>query len=352
MISSVFDPLGFLAPFVLRAKKILQELSRIHLGWDDTIPEKISDQWNSWFCDLQKFSEFRIDRCVKPFGFGTVCSAQLHHFSDASEVGYGVVFYLRLENVNNDVHCSFIMGKSRVAPLKQTSIPRLELTAATVAVRTDKMLKAELDIPIDQSVFWTDSMAVLRYIRNETSRFHTFVANRLAVNHEGSTPQEWRYVNTKLNPADYASRGLSANEIVQQGRWIQAPEFLWTSVDCWPEVPTENLNETLDDPEVKKASVRALVADIHKVEPSVDLMGVEKLINHHSSWYTLRKTVAWILKIRSKLLHRIQRNKLIDNPSSNEKAGSLPDVSFRFMTYRKLKSPFCVMYNMKDSVMN
>ncbi|XP_061191724.1 uncharacterized protein LOC133199952 [Saccostrea echinata] len=289
----------------------------------------ISSVFDPWFCDLQKLSEFKIDRCVKPIGFGTVCFAQLHHFADASELGYGTVSYLRLENVNNDVHCSFIMGKSRVAPLKQTSIPRLEMTAATVAVRTNKMLKVELDIPIDETVFWTDSMAELRYIRNKTSRFHTFVANRLAVIHEGSTPQEWRYINTKLNPADHASRGLSAKEIVQHGRWIQAPEFLRNS-DYWPETPTENLRETLDDdPEVKKVSVRAILADVPKAEPSVELMGVEKLINYHSSWYMLRKSVAWILKIRTELLRRIQQNKLAnsDNLSPNEKVRSTPDDS-------------------------
>ena len=166
MISSVFDPLGFLAPFVLRAKKLLQSFCKLQLGWDDEIPEHFAIQWNSWFSDLQKLSNFSIQRCVKPVGFGKLCSVQLHHFSDASEIGYGTVSYLRLENTNKDIHCSFVMGKSRVTPLKQTTIPRLELTAATVAVRTDKMLKAELDIPIDESIFWTDSMVVLRYTGN------------------------------------------------------------------------------------------------------------------------------------------------------------------------------------------
>lgn len=87
------------------------------------------------------------------------------------------VSYLLLENADGERHCSFIMGKSRVAPLKHTTIPRLELTAATVAVRTNKMLLTELDMPIDRVVFWTDSMAVLCYIQNRTGIFHTFVAN-------------------------------------------------------------------------------------------------------------------------------------------------------------------------------
>ncbi|XP_056001985.1 uncharacterized protein LOC125664373 [Ostrea edulis] len=336
MISSVFDPLGFLAPFVLRAKKILQNFSKLQLGWDDEIPENLAIQWNNWFSDLQKLSNFTIERCIKPVGFGTLCSVQLHHFADASEIGYGTVSYLRLENTNKEIHCSFIMGRSRVTPLKQTTIPRLELTAATVAVRTDKMLKAELDIPIDESMFWTDSTTVLRYIGNETSRFQTFVANRLTVIHEGSRPCEWHYINTKLNPADYASRGLSADEIIQHDYWIKAPYFLWAPAEQWPKTPPGILEGTTDvDPEVK-ACVRAAVANIQK--PSDVMESVNKLLNYHSSWYTLRKSVAWILKIRKELLRRIQQRiyKSGDDESSDVKVPSthynMGHISFQDLT--------------------
>ena len=123
-----------------------------------------------------KLKDFKVNRCFKPPNFNPT-SVQLHHFADASENGYGMVSYLRLENAVQERHCSFIMGKSRVAPLKQTTIPRLELTAATVAVRTNRMLLSEIDIPVDHVTYWTDSMAVLRYIQNSTARIHTFVAN-------------------------------------------------------------------------------------------------------------------------------------------------------------------------------
>eukprot|EP00105_Crassostrea_gigas_P026830 XP_011447911.1 PREDICTED: uncharacterized protein LOC105342609 [Crassostrea gigas] len=170
MVSSVYDPLGFLAPFVLKAKCILQELCKMQLGWDDRIPDDLVIQWNHWYQDLQKLEDFKVNRCIKPFGFDPVIT-QLHHFSDASETGYGTVSYLLLENTDGERHCSFIMGKSHVTPLKQTTIPRLELTAATIAVKTNKMLLTELDMPIDRVIFWTDSMAVLRYIQNRTARY-------------------------------------------------------------------------------------------------------------------------------------------------------------------------------------
>lgn len=97
--------------------------------------------------------KFKVDLCVKPPGFGTVVSTPIHHFADASEDGYGTASHLCPKNKAERRHCEFIVGKFLVAPLKQTTIPRLELTAATAAVPTDKMLKGELDMQIDCTVY-------------------------------------------------------------------------------------------------------------------------------------------------------------------------------------------------------
>lgn len=90
-VSSVYDPLGILAPVVLTAKKILQDLCRKRIGWDDIVPDSIVQEWLSWIQDLHKLEDFKVDRCFKPKTFGTVTSAQLHHFADACEDGYGTV---------------------------------------------------------------------------------------------------------------------------------------------------------------------------------------------------------------------------------------------------------------------
>lgn len=105
-------------------------------------------------------------------------TAQIHHFSDASQAVYGTVSYLRLEDVDK-VHVSFLVGNANVAPLKQITIPRLELTAAVLAVQVDAMLQKELQWKLERSMFWTDSTTVLKYICSETGRFHTVVANSL-----------------------------------------------------------------------------------------------------------------------------------------------------------------------------
>lgn len=131
----------------------------------------------------------KIDRCYKPDSWEQIERTELHCFSDASEVGYGVVFYLRIIDKKGNIHCSFVLGKSRVAPLKRVTVPRMELTAATCAVRISQSITSEISLQIDAIYFWTDSMSVLRYISNTKTHFHTFVANRL----------RRRYVNATCN---------------------------------------------------------------------------------------------------------------------------------------------------------
>ncbi|KAJ8416515.1 hypothetical protein AAFF_G00358030 [Aldrovandia affinis] len=135
MMSSVYDPLGMLSPVILPARNILQELCRLRISWDDAVPEHLAQQWSKWMEELRQLSDFGVDRCFKPPEFGEAVKAQLHHFCDASETGYGTVTYLVQQNSSNQIHCAFVLGKARVAPLKPTTIPRLELTAATLAVK-------------------------------------------------------------------------------------------------------------------------------------------------------------------------------------------------------------------------
>lgn len=167
MVSSVFDPLGFLAPVVLPAKKLLQEICRLKYTWDEELPDSIIQSWVKWISGLKKLEGFGVDRCIKTKSFGSPISAQLHHFADASEDAYGTASYLVLHNSKGDSQSTLLMARARVAPLKTPTIPRLELTAAAVAVKMDRLLELELD----DAVFWSDSTAVLKYLHSETARF-------------------------------------------------------------------------------------------------------------------------------------------------------------------------------------
>ncbi|XP_064635230.1 uncharacterized protein LOC135492608 [Lineus longissimus] len=327
LTSSLYDPLGLLSPIILKAKIILQDLCRLKLGWDEEIPEQKLFEWQSWLGDLGKISNFEVDRCIKPKDFGEIKSAQLCHFSDASGVGYGVVSFLRIINASGRIHCVLIFSKSRVAPLKEVTIPRMELKAATVAVRVDTMLKRELGIPLEMSHFWTDSTSVLKYIRNKNTRFKTFVANRIQVIHDGSLPCQRHYIDTKSNSADVTSRGQSAEEFMKNETWLRGPEFLCTPEEDWPTYPDVPDSIPLDkaDPEVKSMRTDIKVdCDTSNKGIRDGVATVEKLINYHSSWHKLKVSVGWILKVREELRRRVRIKKgLVEKVESEKQAECL-----------------------------
>ncbi|KAK2910703.1 hypothetical protein Q8A73_008418 [Channa argus] len=262
---------------------------------------------------FHQLTDFGIERCFKPKDFGQTVSAQLHHFADASENGYGTVTYLVQRNISNQAHSAFVLGKARVAPLKPMTIPRLELTAATLAVRIDKMLRKELELPLEDSVYWTDSTAVLKYISNETSRFRTFVANRVSAIQQTSTVSQWHYVNSHLNPADGASRGQKVKAFLRNKLWVSGPDFLTQAAGNWPRNPdSQEIDLDVADPEVK----RNVTVNVLAVEESTDI--VQRLMEYYSSWTRLKRAVAWFLRLKDMLLTSSRRRKgLLQNTVQN-----------------------------------
>ena len=103
-ISSIYDPLGLAAPFLLKGKQILQDLCKTQAAWDETVPDSIRAGWEKWRGELHELAELKIRRCYKPEHFGDVKSVELHSFSDASVNGYGQCSYLRMVN-NRDAIC-------------------------------------------------------------------------------------------------------------------------------------------------------------------------------------------------------------------------------------------------------
>ncbi len=308
MVSSVFDPLGILAPLTLPVKQLLQQLCQEGYGWDEPIPSSQYKHWLNWIHDLPKLTSFSVPRCQKPNEFGKPQSLQLHHFADASERGYGTVSYIRMINEQGNIHVSFMIGKARVAPLKQMTIPRLELAAAVVSVKVDKMLRTELQLPLKDSLFWTDSQAVLKYIANDKARFYTYVANRVSFIRDNTSAQQWRYVTSMNNPADDASRGVSVPRFLENKRWLCGPEFLWEPEHRWPMEGYEQESLTQDDPEIKSCTVVCNIVTQDQQNPT------DTLLSYFSDWTRLLKAVAWYQKFGDILLiFAAKRKELVAN---------------------------------------
>ena len=196
------------------------------------------------------------------------------------------------------VHCSFRLGKSRLAPIKSVSIPKLELTAAVLAVRLSCLLKAELDLPV-VLIFWTDSTAVLHCTKNKTKPFPVFVANRLAIIKQNTELDCWRHVPSNLNPADLASRGVRANSN-EMKKWLEGPEFLTKPRTEWP----TNTLLNLTPPEEFISTKEQTVCSALESRFTGELNSIDRFINRCSNLYKLKRLTAWILKYKFFLQNR------------------------------------------------
>ncbi|XP_028298617.1 uncharacterized protein LOC114460934 [Gouania willdenowi] len=161
----------------------------------------------------------------------------IHVFCDASEQAYGSVAYLRTESPEGEVEVAFLAARSRVAPKKQQSVPRLELCAALSGAQLYKVISTELTLPIRSSTLWSDSATVLAWLGSNSCRYKVFVGTRVAEIQELTEAAAWRYVPSRDNPADDITRGLTLQDISRGSRWADGPVFLKQAPSDWPGLP-------------------------------------------------------------------------------------------------------------------
>ena len=202
---SVFEPLGLLLPFTLKSKILMQEIWRIGIHRDDKLRDEEYRGWSEWIENLNNIKECAISRCCSPLGQNSE-KIQIHIFCDARLVTYAATAYLNFSRNDGYAHVSLIMAKSRVAPLKPLSLPRLELLVALLGANLLKYIEDELDFEITQRFLWSDSTTVLRWIKSELQTRHVFLANRLAEIGKLTKSREWRWVPGDQIPADDAFR--------------------------------------------------------------------------------------------------------------------------------------------------
>lgn len=229
-ISRCYDPLGLLCGVICLAKQYIQKLWLMKLDWDEPLSEPLLSNWMCFLSTMNKLSELKIPRCLP------IANAKLRLicFADASGSAYAGTVYLQIEH-SDRIETQLIKAKSRVAPLKVQSIPRLELLAALLASRLlQTVITATPDRHYDEIYMFTDSTIVLAWLATPPHTLNTFVANRVVEINELTADCKWDHVRSELNPADCASRGLTPDQLVKHSLWWHGPPFLQDSPKTWP----------------------------------------------------------------------------------------------------------------------
>ena len=193
-IARLYDPLGFVAPFTMMAKLLFQDIWQLGLKWDAVLPDNLSLTFSQWVKGLSELKEFEIPRCFteRPWNDGE--GVELHAFGDASPKGYGAAVYLRAAREDGSYAASLVMAKGRVAPLKELSLPRLELLASLMAARLLVFVRQALRLPVSVTHrCWTDSMVALGWIRGDPSRWKQYVSSRVTEIQRVTSPSSWAH---------------------------------------------------------------------------------------------------------------------------------------------------------------
>ncbi|KXJ71123.1 hypothetical protein RP20_CCG021397 [Aedes albopictus] len=279
-VMSMFDPKQFLAPLLIHGRILMQDLWRSGIGWDEKLGHLHYKQWLRWTKLFPLINNIRVPRCyLGELNSDAYDSVQLHVFTDSGEEAYGCVAYLRFTG-EKTIHCALVEAKAKVAPLQYLSIPRKELEAAVLGARLLKAICESHSMKIQKYFLWTDSNAVISWVKSDARRYKPFVAHRIGEILSITSPENWRWVPSKSNAADDVTKWGLSTQLNSDSRWFHGPDFLYESERAWPK-QQPNAVEV-------EAELRANVLLHEIILPDVVLPRVE----HISKWKVLVRTVA------------------------------------------------------------
>ncbi|XP_062704660.1 uncharacterized protein LOC134286963 [Aedes albopictus] len=262
------------------------------IEWDDPITEAVLMQWKQWIGLIPKLSTLRVPRCyLNGARDNSYSKLQVHTFVDASQSAYSCVVYFRVDTPEGPA-VSLVAAKSKVAPLKMLTIPRLELQAAVLGSRLLNSVIAMHALPVTKRVLWSDSNTVLAWIRSDQRRYHQYVGFRIGEILSMTDVSEWRKIPTKQNVADDATKWGTGPDIRSESQWFQGPAFLKQLEAFWPR-EVEHINSTEEE---------VIPCNLHKeIEPLlVDA-------TRFSKWEKLHRTISYVHRFIENI-HRSRRN--------------------------------------------
>lgn len=275
--AQLFDPLGLISPVIIKAKIIIQELWLQRVDWDDELSPELVHRWKTFRSELSQLSELRIPRWINLTPDSS--DIEFHGFSDASQSAMSAVLYMRLSVPNSPASISLICSKTKVSPIKRLTIPRLELSAALLLARLTKHVLSTLQLSHAPTFLWTDSTTTLAWVTSEPTKWKEFVKNRVEAIQQNSPTAQWKHISGNQNPADCASRGLSASQLISHQLWWSGPSWLADPPPLWPS--NNRLEPSQDDSDHLELEMRPCKSHISTIAP---LMPLSILLH---SWTTL-----------------------------------------------------------------
>ncbi|XP_066585644.1 uncharacterized protein [Prorops nasuta] len=276
--AKIYDPLGWISPFTIVLKQIMQSTWLLKLNWDDEVPEPIQSKWMSYYSQMCELTKINIPRWN-----GQLSAAdklELYGFCDASNVSYSAVVYAKFTNSDSQTSVSLVMAKVKVPPLKAISIARLELVAAAYLTKLMLHIKSSLKRSVHDIFCFSDSQIVLAWSAQHSSKWKAFVANRVEYIQSSLPEAHWSYVNTKSNPADLNSRGINPSQLIHCTLWWEGPSII-------RETSSENSPLMFETNEEIKTS------SIYTNHVTRDL---PSFLHNYSSWTKLIRVVSYVLR--------------------------------------------------------
>lgn len=289
-MASVFDPLGWASPIVLLAKLLLRQLWDDEMKWDEEVHLRLQEEWEDISGYLDEVQKIELPRQMFPLNNGDGSTFYLHAFVDASALAFAVVIYL-VQQSNGENRAAFVASKSRLAPKKKITIPKLELLAVQIGVRYINFVEQALQLQSNvNKIIWSDSKCVLAWVHSKKMLPAIIQKHITTIKKQEIT--EFRYVPSADNKADVATRGMTLNQL-REIDWWQTPKWLFQR-QAWPE------NEIAAETEKE---VQLIINDVtqehpaNKQKPDSEKKGVFQInIKNFSSLHKLLRVTSLVME--------------------------------------------------------